>query len=106
MNKNTYLAILNDDKFREQLLSDPEMQAVLKAAFDTNSTKYALLNELLNARREAGLSQADVAERMGTKASAVGRLETGLANGKPSPSISTLQKYAEAVGKKLEIHLV
>ncbi len=58
------------------------------------------------ARKAAGLTQAEVAERMGTKTSAVARLEAGGGNKKHSPSIATLQKYAQAVGCQLEIRLV
>jgi DNA-binding XRE family transcriptional regulator len=65
----------------------------------------ALLDVLLKARQEAGLTQAQVAERMGTQAPAVARLERALATGKHSPSIATLRKYAQAVGKKLELRL-
>ena len=65
----------------------------------------ALLDILLKARMEAGLSQAQVAERMGTHAPAVARLERALATGKHSPSLTTLRKYAQACGKKLSIHL-
>ncbi len=65
----------------------------------------ALLDILLKARLEAGLSQAQVAERMGTQASAVARLERALATGKHSPSLTTLRKYAQACGKKLSIDL-
>lgn len=65
----------------------------------------ALLDVLLKARQEAGLTQAQVAERMGTQAPAVARLERALATGKHSPSIATLRKYAQAVGKKLVLRL-
>ena len=65
----------------------------------------ALLDILLKARQEAGLSQAQVAERMGTHAPAIARLERALATGKHSPSIATLRKYAHACGKKLSFHL-
>lgn len=58
------------------------------------------------ARRKAGLTQAQIAERMGTKAPAVARLESALASGKHSPSLSTLRKYAAAPGKRIEVHLV
>jgi hypothetical protein len=61
----------------------------------------ALLDALLKARYAAGLTQADVAERMGTHAPAVARLERALATGKHSPSVATLRKYANACGKKL-----
>ncbi len=49
-----------------------------------------MLDMILAARRETGLSHAQVAERMGTKASAVARLEASLVSGKHSPSLSTL----------------
>lgn len=61
----------------------------------------ALLDVLLRARHEAGLSQAQVAELMGTQAPSVARLERALATGKHSPSIATLRKYAEACGRRL-----
>lgn len=60
-----------------------------------------LLDLLLKARREAGLSQAEVAKRMGTQAPAIARLERALATGKHSPSLTTLRKYADACGKRL-----
>ena len=60
-----------------------------------------LLDALLKARQDAGLSQAQVAERMGTQAPAVARLERSLATGKHSPSLETLRKYANACGKRL-----
>jgi ribosome-binding protein aMBF1 (putative translation factor) len=65
----------------------------------------ALLDLLLKARQEAGLSQAQVAERMGTQAPAVARLERALATGKHSPSLDTLRKYARACGKTLLLQL-
>ena len=59
----------------------------------------ALLDPLLKARHEAGLSQAQLAERMGTQAPAIARLERSLATGKHSPSLATLRKYAQACGR-------
>jgi transcriptional regulator with XRE-family HTH domain len=64
----------------------------------------ALLDLLLKARHEAGLTQAQVAERMGTQPPAVARLERALATGKHSPSLATLRKYAQACGKELVLH--
>jgi len=64
-----------------------------------------LLDILLKARQEAGLTQAQVAERMGTHAPAVARLERALATGKHSPSLTTLRKYAQACGKKLSLQI-
>ena len=64
-----------------------------------------LLDALLKARQEAGLIQAQVAERMGTHAPAVARLERALATGKYSPSVSTLRKYVKACGKRLVLQV-
>lgn len=71
-----------------------------------NKEEFAILNEILAARHAAGLSQAQVAERMGTKAPAIARLESALASGKHSPSLNTLRRYAAALGKRVEVHLV
>ena len=60
-----------------------------------------ILVALLKARNAAGLTQAEVADRMGTHAPAVARLERSLATGKHSPSLATLHRYVKACGKKL-----
>jgi transcriptional regulator with XRE-family HTH domain len=65
-----------------------------------------MLDAILKARTESGLTQAEVAVRMGTKAPAVARLENALVTGRPSPSVATLQKYAAALGKRLEVRFV
>lgn len=65
-----------------------------------------MLDAILKARADAGLTQAQVAERMGTKAPAVARLEAALISGSPSPSLTTLRKYAAALGKRLQVQLV
>jgi DNA-binding XRE family transcriptional regulator len=72
-------------------------------AYAESASEYELVRELLAARAGAGLTQEQVAESMGTTKSAVSRLE---AVGKHSPSVSTLQKYARAVGCEVEIRLV
>ena len=71
-----------------------------------NKEEFAILDEILEARKAAGLSQAEVARRMGTQAPAIARLESSLATGKHSPSLNTLRKYAAALGKRVELHLV
>lgn len=64
-----------------------------------------LLDALLKARQEAGLTQAQVAKRMGTHAPAIARLERALATGKHSPSVATLRKYVKACGKRLVLRV-
>lgn len=61
------------------------------------------MRELLTARVQAGLTQEDVAASMGTTRSAISRLEGA---GKHSPSVSTLKRYAKAVGCDVEIRLI
>lgn len=75
----------------------------VKAAYDASSDEYTALRAILLARAEAGLTQAEVAARMGTTASAVSRLEASLASENHSPSLATLRKYAVACGKRLVI---
>ncbi|SDY01298.1 Helix-turn-helix [Allochromatium warmingii] len=81
-------------------------QPAFKAAWDELEESYSALNELLRARKQAGLTQEEVAARMGTTKSAVSRLEASIRNEKGSPSFATLRKYAHACGKQLIIKLI
>ena len=94
--------MLTHNELRKEILSNPEV----RAEFNSLEEEFSLFDELLKARMTAGLTQAEVAERMGTKTPAVARLEAGGGNKKHSPSLSTLQKYARAVGCHVEIKLV
>ncbi len=86
----------------KRMLRKPAVRAEVKAL----APEFVLLDQLLKARAKAGLSQAEVARRMGTHAPAVARLEAALGSGRHSPSVSTLRRYAAAVGKKVVIRLV
>lgn len=94
--------MLTHEELKTKALTNPDVQA----EYEKLSEEFNYLDELLHARRRVGLTQAQVAERMGTKPPAVARLESNHANSRHSPSIATLRKYAHAVGCKLEIHLV
>ena len=87
-------------RFKRRALSRPDV----KAAYDASAEEFAFLDEVLRARAEAGLTQAEVAERIGTTQSAIARLES--AQGRHSPSIATLQKYAKALGYTVQVKLV
>ncbi|MHB8829154.1 MAG: helix-turn-helix domain-containing protein [Syntrophales bacterium] len=76
----------------------------VKAEYEKLDEEFALLDEFLKARAAAGITQAELAERIGTTQSAIARLESG--GGKHSPSLATLQKYAHALGCRLELHLI
>ena len=90
-------------KMVDKLLKNPAVKAEVEKL---NREEFAILDQILAARKAAGLSQAQVAKRMGTQAPAIARLESALATGKHSPSLSTLRKYATALGKRVELHLV
>ncbi|MFT3817499.1 MAG: helix-turn-helix transcriptional regulator [Rubrivivax sp.] len=72
-------------------------------AYEALELEYQVVDQLLKARTRAGLTQDAVAERMGTTKSAVSRLESA---GKHVPSLSTLKRYANAVGCELQVKLV
>jgi Predicted transcriptional regulator with C-terminal CBS domains len=90
----------NLKQFKRRALLRP----AVKGAYDASAEEFAFLDEVLKARAEAGLTQAEVAERIGTTQSAIARLES--AGARHSPSIATLQKYAKALGYKVEVKLV
>src|SRR5438477_890826 len=92
-------------KTHKELVKKMLKNSAVKEAYDAQADEFAILDELLHARQRAGLSQAEVARRMGTKAPAVARLEAGGGSQRHSPSIATLRKYAQAVGCRLEIRL-
>ena len=83
------------DQLVKKLMRRPGVRAEVERIEREES---ALLDALLKARQEAGLTQGQVAARMGTHAPAIARLERALASGKHSPSISTLRKYVKACG--------
>jgi predicted transcriptional regulator len=94
---------MTHEQMVKAMLKNPAVKA---EAERLNREEFALLDQILAARKSAGLSQADVAKRMGTHAPAIARLESSLATGKHSPSLNTLRKYAQALGKRVELHLV
>ena len=79
-------------KFRARAFARPGV----KRAYDELDEEFAFLDEVLKARSASGLTQAEVAARIGTTQTAIARLESAAT--KHSPSIATLQKYAKALG--------
>ncbi len=93
--------MLTHEQMIKKMLKKPEV----KAEHDAQAEEFNLLDELLRARRRAGLTQAEVAKRMGTMTPAIARLEGGGGSKGHSPSVATLRKYAKAVGCDLQIKL-
>ncbi len=100
MARTEYQPVAHDhDAFLERALK----RKGFREAYDDLKDEYLLARELLAARAQAGLTQEQVAASMGTTKSAVSRLEGA---GKHSPSVSTLRRYAHAVGCDVEVRLV
>jgi ribosome-binding protein aMBF1 (putative translation factor) len=85
------------EEIKKRLLANP----AVKAEYDRLGPEFEIAAELLRARRRAGLSQAELAARMGTSQSAIARLESG----RTLPSAKTLLRFAEATGSKIELRL-
>ena len=83
---------------KERLMEDPEFRRQYALADD----EFALIEALVRARAAAKLTQAELAQRLGTTQSAIARLE----GGRVSPSFTTLRRYAEATGTRLTVGLV
>jgi len=93
---------MNHRELKARVLANPKALEAYKGM----ATEFELLRQMLKARARAGLSQAQVAQKMGTKAPAVTRLESALTSGTHSPSLATIQRYARAVGCELQVKLV
>ncbi|TCD47991.1 helix-turn-helix transcriptional regulator [Chlorobium sp. N1] len=99
MDDLTYQPVPHDhDAFLRKAMKSSQF----KEGYEALEAKYALIRELLSARRQSGMTQEAVAMKIGTTKSAISRMESG---GKHTPSITTLRKYAEAVGCDLVIKL-
>mgnify|MGYP006301179107 FL=1 len=79
------------------LMNDPEYAK----NYQDQDEEFSIARELILARTRIGLTQEEVARRMGTTQSAVARMESG----KPLPSLRSLKRYAQATDSKIKISL-
>lgn len=84
-------------ELKREMLGRPEVQA----EYDRLAPEFELIESLLRARIGAGLTQAQLAKRMGTSQSVIARLE----GGNSAPTLSTLRRYAAATGTRLRVSL-
>ena len=90
------------DNLKKKVLADPEGLAEYEA-FGLN---LEIAEKMKKARKRAHLTQEMIAERMGTKKTVITRLEAAGGRAKHSPSLTTLAKYAKAIGCHLDIRFV
>jgi len=74
----------------------------IKAEYDEMETIYEVKNQLIEFRNQLGISQKELAEMVGTKQSAISRLESGNYN----PSVEFLSRVAHAMGGHLQISII
>lgn len=81
----------------QELLNDPEYSH----EYARQEQEFSFARVLIQARIRSGLTQREVAERMGTTQSVIARMESGT----PLPSLRSIQRYAQATGNKLKLSL-
>ncbi len=86
------------DDFMKEQLEDPGF----KEEYDALEPEFAVMQAILRARVQAGLTQKQLADMTGISQADISRLERGTAN----PSIKTLQRVATALGRKVQIEFV
>jgi len=86
------------ETLKKKMLADPEV----RKAYDELAPEYAIARELIKARSRAGLTQSDVAKRMGTTQSVIARMESG----SKLPSMNSLVRYAKVTGSRTVVKLV
>jgi len=91
MNNKTYV------QFKRELLKDEK----IKRAYEGLGSEFSIIKMIIKKRTERGLTQKELARKIGTKQSAISRLESGDYN----PSLSFLQKVSEALDARLKFSL-
>jgi transcriptional regulator with XRE-family HTH domain len=86
--------------FKKEALKDAEV----REEYEKLKPNYELRKQLIALRKEAGLTQEDLAEKLHTKKSNISRLES--ANSKSSPRLSTIEEYAHAMGYEVKIDFI
>ncbi len=84
------------EEYKAQILSDPKLRAMYEKEF----RKKELWLQLVEARQEAGLTQKEVAERLGVSQAQVARIEKA---GYGNYTLRTLERYIEALGDQFTV---
>ena len=90
----------------EELVKQALTKPAVFEAYNDLQEEFELLQQMVHARNQSGKTQRDLAKAMHTSTSVIGRLESGGGKKRHSPSLSTLRKYADALGLKLSINFL
>jgi ribosome-binding protein aMBF1 (putative translation factor) len=85
------------EDFKQKSLKNPQ----IRAEYDKLGPRFEVINQLIKARNKTGLTQSEVASRMGTKQSALARFEAGNTN----PTLDFIQRLAKALGTTITLRI-
>lgn len=88
---------LDFNDYKKTAIKNPK----LKAEYDRLQPEFTLISALIEARKDKGLTQTQLAQKIGTKQSVISRLEIGQGN----PTLEFLKRFAKALNSTLEIRL-
>ncbi len=86
------------DSYLAEKLKDP----TFKKEYDSLEPEFSIIQVMINARKESGLTQKQLSDRTGISQADISRLESGNAN----PSLRTLQRLANGMGMELRVEFV
>ena len=90
-------ASISFEEIKEEFLRDEEF----REEYERLRPRYEAIEQIIRARKEQNITQAELARRVGTQKSNISRLESGNYN----PSLDFLIKVSESLGRKLSIRL-
>ena len=82
-------------EYKERKLQDPEF----RKEYDALESEFDIIQAMIDARKQSGLTQKELAERTGINQADISKLENGTAN----PSIRTLRRLADGMGMKMKL---
>jgi ribosome-binding protein aMBF1 (putative translation factor) len=82
-------------EYKQKKLQDSEF----KKEYDALETEFDIIQAMIDARKQSGLTQKELAERTGINQADISKLENGTAN----PSIRTLRRLADGMGMKMKL---
>ena len=85
-------------EIKNKYLSNPEV----KKAYEEMEPEYQLICAIIEARQEKNISQQELADATGIDRADISKIENGNAN----PSLKTIKRVAEGLGKKVEIRFL
>ena len=85
------------EEMKTDMLKDEEF----KIEYEKLKPKYEAIEQIIRARKEQNITQAELAKRVGTQKSNISRLESGNYN----PSLDFIVKVAELLGKSLSVQI-